>query len=685
MTVLQGTAAATPRPRRSGGGFWRALRGNRKAMAGSVILLIFLVISAFPGLFTSVHDPNALQFPPRLGPSTGHLLGTTGLGQDIYTQLIYGTRQSLIIAVVAGFFATVLSVLIGVSAAYLGGIMDDLLSMVTNVALVIPAFPLIVILAKYAGHGSLTVLLVVLVVTGWAYGANQMRAQALSLRNRDFLESARVRGERRSYIIVFEVLPTMTSLIVANFLGAALYSVLSAAGLQFLGLGDPNSSSWGTMLYWAQNQQALQTGAPLWSIAPGLCVALLGVAFALMNYAFDELSNPALRPVKAKERKVRAAVAAKASAAAMAAAEAGTEASPSPADPEGPPAPDLADAESAADPDAPLLQVRGLTVEYATARGASVAVAKVDLDVRRGEFLGVVGESGCGKSTLLFAIARLLSAPASTTGGSVTFKGRNLVSMTEKQLNVLRWRDYSVVMQSAMNALNPVRTIGAQFKDAIEAHADYSSEQIKQRSVEVLELVGIDPVHLKSYPHQLSGGMRQRAMIAMALLFTPDLVIMDEPTSALDVVAQRSLMVQIKELQQLLGFAVIFVTHDMSLVSRFSDRLVVMYAGQVVEAGPTRTVFDTPAHPYSKGLLDAFPSIHGERVELKGIPGSPPDLGNPPAGCRFHPRCPVVQDRCRSQEPELYRIGEAGEVRARCLLLTSDDEPQASRSLEVNS
>src|SRR5947209_5867730 len=409
MTVLQGAAAAAPKPRRAGAGCWRALRGNRKAMAGSVILLVFLVISAFPGLFTSVRDPNALAFTPRLGPSTAHLLGTTGLGQDIYSQLIYGTRQSLIIAVVAGFFATVLSVLIGVSAAYLGGIFDDLLSMLTNVALVIPAFPLIIILAKYAGHGSLTVLLVVLVVTGWAYGANQMRAQALSVRNRESRDSARVRGERRSYTIVFEVLPTMTSLIVANFLGAALYSVLSAAGLQFLGLGDPNSSSWGTMLYWAQNQQALQTGAPLWSIAPGLCVALLGVAFALMNYAFDELSNPALRPVRSRERKVRAVVAAKASAASSAAAE-------------GSSALVVAESESETDPDVPLLQVRGLTVEYATARGSVVAVAGVDLDVRRGEFLGVVGESGCGKSTLLFAIARLLSAPASTTGGSVTFQ-----------------------------------------------------------------------------------------------------------------------------------------------------------------------------------------------------------------------------------------------------------------------
>jgi peptide/nickel transport system ATP-binding protein/peptide/nickel transport system permease protein len=680
MSVLQGTAAATPRARsRAGAGFWRALRGNRKAMAGTIILLIFTIISIAPGLFTSVSDPNALQFAPRLGPSTAHLLGTTGLGQDIYSQLIYGARQSLIIAVVAGFFATVLSVLIGVSAAYLGGVFDDLLSMLTNVVLVIPAFPLIIILAKYAGHGSLTVLLVVLVVTGWAYGANQMRAQALSLRNRDFLESARVRGERRSYIIVAEMLPTMTSLIVANFLGAALYSVLSAAGLQFLGLGDPNSESWGTMLYWAQNQQALQTGTPLWSIAPGLCVALLGAAFALMNYAFDEIGNPALRPVKAKERKARKALELAAAQDTDTNVDNGTVTDNGTAADE---ADDLAvESDRELEPAAtgPLLKVSNLTVEYATARGPVAAVAGVDLEVGRGEFVGVVGESGCGKSTMLFAIARLLSPPASITGGSVRFKGRNLVTMNEKQLNVLRWRDYSVVMQSAMNALNPVRTIGAQFKDAIDAHAKYTDEKIKERSVEVMRLVGIDPVHLRSYPHQLSGGMRQRAMIAMALLFTPELIIMDEPTSALDVVAQRSLMVQIKELQQLLGFAVVFVTHDMSLVSRFSDRLLVMYAGQVVEVGPTRTVFDAPAHPYSRGLLDAFPSIHGERVELKGIPGSPPDLAAPPSGCRFHPRCPVAEERCKSEEPVLYQVGAA---QARCLLLTADRLAQPTPSVE---
>jgi peptide/nickel transport system ATP-binding protein len=317
-----------------------------------------------------------------------------------------------------------------------------------------------------------------------------------------------------------------------------------------------------------------------------------------------------------------------------------------------------------------VLEVSGLTVEYATAQGPVVAVDDIDLDVAPGEFLGVVGESGCGKSTMLFAIAKLLNPPARIRSGAVRFHGQNLVTMTEKQLNVLRWRDLSVVMQSAMNALNPVTTIGAQFKDTMIAHSTNDRRDIAARSAEVLELVGIDPIHLRSYPHQLSGGMRQRAMIAMALLFTPDLVIMDEPTSALDVVAQRALMLQIKHLQQELGFAVVFVTHDMSLVSHFSDRLLVMYAGQVVEAGPTRDVFDHPSHPYSHGLLDAFPSIRGPRTELLGIPGRPPELRNLPTGCRFHPRCPVAVPRCSSTAPPFFAVGA---VQARCLRL--GDEP----------
>jgi peptide/nickel transport system ATP-binding protein len=322
-------------------------------------------------------------------------------------------------------------------------------------------------------------------------------------------------------------------------------------------------------------------------------------------------------------------------------------------------------------PDLPLLEVSGLSVDYILDQGPVRAVDDVSFTVDRGEFLGIVGESGCGKSTLLFAVAQLLAPPASVAGGTVVFEGANLVGLTDEQLSAIRWRDMSVVMQSAMNALNPVKPIGAQFKDAMQAHGKPSKDEIAARSAEVLRMVGIDPVHLRSFPHQLSGGMRQRAMIAMALLFTPDLVIMDEPTSALDVVAQRSLMVQIKELQQAYGFAVIFVTHDMSLISHFSDRLMVMYAGQVNELGGTRQIFDKPLHPYTQGLLEAFPSIHGPRVPLKGIPGSPPALSSLPSGCRFHPRCPAALEKCAVVAPGLYpREGTL----VRCLLYENGSE-----------
>jgi peptide/nickel transport system ATP-binding protein len=331
--------------------------------------------------------------------------------------------------------------------------------------------------------------------------------------------------------------------------------------------------------------------------------------------------------------------------------------------------------------DTPILEVRDLVVDYLAGKSTIRAVDHVSLQLQPGEFLGLVGESGCGKSTLCFAIARLLGDNAEIAGGEVIFKGKNLVHLREKQLRHMRWRDYSVVMQSAMNALNPVMTVGAQLSDAITAHEKVARGDVRRRGESVLRLVGIDPVHLQSYPHQLSGGMRQRAMIAMALVFTPDLIIMDEPTSALDVVAQRSLMVQIKDLQRELGFAVIFVTHDMSLVARFSDRLAIMYAGQIIELGETRTVFTDPKHPYSVGLLAAFPSVRGPRQEMKGIPGNPPDLRNPPSGCRFHPRCPRVMDICPRAVPGV--ASPRGNDLVRCYLYTNEEADDQPAGIEL--
>jgi peptide/nickel transport system permease protein len=293
-----GPAAGQPLPATHGlARIGRAVRHNRKAATGAMLLALFTLVALFPGVIA--HDsPSADAYAPRLGISTAHLLGTTAYGQDMFAQLVWGTRDVLIIAVVVGLATTGIAVLIGVAAAYLGGGWDGSLSVLTDVLLVIPLFPLLIVIAGYAHGGSTLVLILVIALTGWSYTARQLRAQALSLRNRDFLEAARVRGERRLYIIVVEVIPTMTSLIVASFLTNSLYAVLFASSLQYIGLGDPNTQSWGTMLYWAQNNAALQTGQPMWAIAPGACIAALGAAFALLNYAFDEVGNPALRPVR---------------------------------------------------------------------------------------------------------------------------------------------------------------------------------------------------------------------------------------------------------------------------------------------------------------------------------------------------------------------------------------------------
>ncbi len=242
------------------------------------------------------------QFKASLGPSWHHLLGTNGLGEDLFAQILWGTRPVLEIAFAVGIASTAIAVMIGVAAAYLGGAWDGVLNLVTDILLVIPLFPLLIVIARYLNGAGTGVMIAVLTLTGWSYTARQLRSQALSLRKRDFLEAARVRGERPLYIIMVEIIPTMTSLLVASFLGNALYAVLFSSSLQFIGLGDPNQVSWGTMLQAAENNEAFQTGQSLWIIAPGLCIVALGAAFALLNYAFDEIGNPALRPLKRRNR-----------------------------------------------------------------------------------------------------------------------------------------------------------------------------------------------------------------------------------------------------------------------------------------------------------------------------------------------------------------------------------------------
>lgn len=297
-----------------------------------------------------------------------------------------------------------------------------------------------------------------------------------------------------------------------------------------------------------------------------------------------------------------------------------------------------------------LLDVRDLSVRYLTTRGQVRAVDGVSFNVQPGEVVGLAGESGSGKSTIAHALLRILHPPAVITGGQALFEGRDIMAMDDPELEAFRWQKISIVFQSAMNALNPVMKIRDQITDVM-LHHGVDKTEAAQRAVDLFDLVGIEPARLDAYPHQLSGGMRQRAVIAIALALKPPMLIMDEPTTALDVVVQKDILEQITELRKKLGFSILFITHDLSLLVEISTHISIMYAGDIVEKAPARELFENPHHPYTLGLMNSFPSISGARQKLTGIPGSPPDLVTPPQGCKFHPRCSKAMPVCSQIAP----------------------------------
>jgi peptide/nickel transport system permease protein len=565
------------------------LRWSPKLVAGLGLAGAIVLFGLIGPLFTG--DPATIRDIGLTPPGGEYLLGTTITGQDVLAQLAHATRGSLWIGVLVGVMATVLSGLFGIAGSYAGGVVDEAFSLFSNVMLVIPGLPLVIVIAGFVppdqrGVGTVSL---VLAITGWAAAARVLRAQTLSLRNRDYVAAARVSGERTWRVICVEILPNLLPILASQFVFAVVLAILSEAGLSFLGLGAANSSTLGTMLYYAQNGFALQREAWWWFVPPGLIIALFGGALALINFSIDEIINPKLRGRPRRGRDVVAVL------------------------------PDVVPSAQDA-----VLTVRNLNVVYQAATPVH-AVKDVSLTLHRGEILGLAGESGCGKTTLAYAINRLHRPPAEVTSGSVIFHSGefhngedvDVLALPPEELRAFRWVRLSMVFQGAMNALNPVTPVRAQLQDVLRTHRPGMSMPDREvRCAEVLRLVGVDPARLGSYPHELSGGMRQRVMIAMALLLEPQVMIMDEPTTALDVLVQREILNEIKRLRDELGFAVVFITHDLPLLLELSDRIAVMREGEVVEYATAEDLYLRPQHAYTRELLASFPSLTGDAGAL---------------------------------------------------------------------
>lgn len=301
----------------------------------------------------------------------------------------------------------------------------------------------------------------------------------------------------------------------------------------------------------------------------------------------------------------------------------------------------------------PILDVQDLRTHYSTLGGSVRAVDGIDLRVDRGEALGLAGESGCGKTTVALSILRILPRGGRIVGGKILFKGEDLAELDEREMRKVRWKEASIVFQGAMNALNPLFRVGDQIAEAILTHEpQVNKKQALERARKLMETVGLEPSRAKDYPHEFSGGMRQRGLIAMALACNPELLIADEPGTALDVIVQAQVLKLLSELKARLNLAMIMITHDLSMITETCEKVAIMYAGKIVEQGDIGDIFEKPLHPYTRGLVTAFPHIRAAKRRMTSIPGFPPDLLDPPTGCRFHPRCPYVEDVCKRTEPK---------------------------------
>ncbi len=598
-----------------------ALRTPVTLVSAALVLLALFTALAVPHL--GLPDPEAMDATPFLKPGAGHWLGTDNYGRDLLARIAWGTRVAIIVAIGSSAASTLIGIIVGSISGFYGGWIDAVLSRAFDVFLLIPAFFLVLLMASLFG-ASLGFTMMAIAITTWPRSARIMRSQALTLKSRSFVQAAFASGAAPGQALRRHVIPNGLAPLVTDGTLLMGLAILTEAGLSFLGLGDQNTVSWGRMIYEGQPYLRL---APWLSIFPGLSMLLLVSALNLLGDSFNIALNPQLRRRGGQPLTLRRI--------------------------------DKSQLPTTVADENTVLEVQDLRLAYHVGAREIRAVDGVSFTLAAGESLSIVGESGCGKSSLGAALLQLLPQNAELRGGTVRFRGRSVLhnGMTVLEngrpiFDQLRWTRIAVVFQSAMNALNPVMPVQTQLVEALRLHRPETTlAAARQRVAELFDAVGISRARLGAYPFELSGGMRQRVMIALALLFLPDLVIADEPTTALDVLIQDQILRELDVLRRRMNLSLILISHDMGAVATTCDRVAVMYAGEIVEIADTATIFERPCHPYTRSLIDAAPRLRGARRVLATLPGEPLVPTDLPPGCRFAPRCPHAAKLCREQAP----------------------------------
>ena len=537
------------------------------------LFLGFVLALAIIGPFIVPYDANEQVGTPFSPPSTEHWLGTNDMGQDIMAELVEGARVSLIIGIVAALIATLIGTTMGVVSGYVGGWFDSLCMRMVDITLTLPFLPLMIVIAVYLGPSMYTLIFVISLVM-WAGKARQIRAQTLTIRNRGPVLAAKTMGASHTYVLRKHVFPSLFPIVIPQFVQAVNASIMMESSLSFLGMGDPLTKSWGSILFYANSRSAFLTEAWVWwVIPPGLMIVMTVLAFSFIGYYLEDRTNPRLSKYSAQKRKNR-----------------------------------KKRDETVAVSDA-LLEVKDLNVSFPKNGKQVNAVKQVSFSLKKGEVLGIVGESGSGKTTIVAAIMQQLKPPTQVDYQTISFNGMELGELSNKELQKIRGYKMALISQAAMNALNPVMTIKSQLAEAILSHRKMDKQDVQIRVNEMLELVGLEEKWGQAYPHELSGGMKQRVIIAMALINDPELVIADEPTTGLDVKVQVEIVHLLRDLQKRLNISMIFISHDLPVVLQLTDRLIIMKYGEIVEEGSSLTIAYSSTHPYTRRLIDSIPRI----------------------------------------------------------------------------